>query len=865
MAAEALRVAESDPQRALDLAQQVDDWPSRAERSLAVRGRAAWARGRALRHLGRRRQAGSALVAAVALLDKAGERVAMARASVSLAMEHIDAGRFDEAVALLDAAAGDLRGPPAARAAAQRALALQRAGRVVDAKEDWDRAVETFETTGLDLEAAIARQNRALVLAYRGDLAAAEEDLEAAAASFSRLGEHIRGAEVVHNRGFVAARGGDLPRALALFDQAQSRAAELGALRPEMLVDRVEVTLQAGLAEEGRALAEAAVRLLEEAGFAADVPEACLLAARACEQEGDPAAAREWARRALTLFEGQGRPRWRLLARYAALRAEAAAERPRTAVAVSLAKVSERLRRAGWAAQAVEADLRAAELFIATGSLDEADLVLRRLAPTVARMLPLERLQARLCQSALRWAAGDQPGAELALLAALRALRAYQATLGSVELRAAGGGRAGEVVSAGVSMAVAIGRPARALWWMEAVRAAQHSGPDSPEDLEMATTLASLREVTALLAEGPADRTATACLRRRQAALEEVVRRRSRHASGGAAAASRAVLGPEELTRGLGQRLLVEYAEVGQHLVAVVMGHCECRLVDLGTIADVRRALSGLRLALQAVLGADASDAARLLGEAGRRAQAAVLAPLGLPPGRDVVVVADGAVASVPWALLADLSRVTFVVASSAGALLRAEAAPRPAQGDAKVLVVVGPGLEHGDEEAEAVSEAWRGRARLLAGSRAGVAEVRVAMAGADVVHVAAHGTYRADNPLLSAVQLHDGPLTGYELARATRTTTLVVLSCCDSGMADAGGTGLGRLLAGAGSGAVVASVSPVPDAGAVGLMSQFHHELVSGASPAHALSSARQSLGGPLASPSSAGFVCFGNGFRPR
>lgn len=111
MAAEALRVAESDPQRALDLAQQVDDWPSRAERSLAVRGRAAWARGRALRHLGRRRQAGSALVAAVALLDKAGERVAMARASVSLAMEHIDAGRFDEAVALLDAAAGDLRGP----------------------------------------------------------------------------------------------------------------------------------------------------------------------------------------------------------------------------------------------------------------------------------------------------------------------------------------------------------------------------------------------------------------------------------------------------------------------------------------------------------------------------------------------------------------------------------------------------------------------------------------------------------------------------------------------------------------------------------------------------------------------------------
>jgi tetratricopeptide (TPR) repeat protein len=844
----------------------VDDWPLRAERSLTARGQAAWARGRALRHLGRHRQAGTALAEAVRLLARSGDRVAQARASVSLAVEHIDAGRFDEAIALLDAASGDLSGAPAARAAAQRAMALERAGRAIDSIGDWDRAVLAFEAEDLDLEAAITRQNRALVLAYRGELGAADADLDAAAVAFSRLGEEIRGAEVVHNRGFVAARRGDLPAALALFDEAQSRAAELGALRPEVLVDRVEVTLQAGLAEEGRALAEAAVGTLEAAGSAADVPEACLLAAKACEQAGDPAAAREWALRAVSLFGAQGRPRWRLLARYAALRAGAAGERPAPATAGRLVAIAGRLRRAGWAAQAVEADVRGAELLIGAGRLGEAGAVLGRLGPDVARMLPLERLQVRLCQSALRWATGDRRGAELALLAGLRALLAYQATLGSVELRAAGGGRASEVMSAGVSMAAATGRPARALWWMEAVRAGQHAMPESrPEGPEMAASLASLREVTAALAQGPGDRAAAALLRRRQAALEEVVRRRSRHASGGLRAPGSAVPGPEELAKALGQRLLVEYAEVGQRLVAAVMDGCECRLVELAAVAEVRRAVAGLRLALQAVLGAPMpGDAAALLGEAGLRAQGLVLAPLRLPPPRDLVLVADGPVASAPWALLPDLSGAALVVASSAGALLRAEAAAGPARAQRKVLVVVGPGLRHGGEEAEVVRQVWQGRANVLAGRRASAVEVRAAMAGAEVVHIAAHGTYRADSPLLSAVQLHDGPLTGYELAQATRAARLVVLSCCDSGMADAGGTGLGRLLAGAGAGAVVASVSPVPDAGVVGLMARFHQEIVTGASPAHALRSARQHLGGPFASPSSAGFACFGNGFLP-
>jgi hypothetical protein len=50
------------------------------------------------------------------------------------------------------------------------------------------------------------------------------------------------------------------------------------------------------------------VGILEDAGFTADVPEACLLAARGCEQDGDQSAARNWALRAVELFGDQERP-----------------------------------------------------------------------------------------------------------------------------------------------------------------------------------------------------------------------------------------------------------------------------------------------------------------------------------------------------------------------------------------------------------------------------------------------------------------------------------------------------------------------------------------------------------------------------
>ena len=129
-------------------------------------------------------------------------------------------------------------------------------------------------------------------------------------------------------------------------------------------------------------------------------------------------------------------------------------------------------------------------------------------------------------------------------------------------------------------------------------------------------------------------------------------------------------------------------------------------------------------------------------------------------------------------------------------------------------------------------SALWQGSSGTLKGAQATMGAAKAAMSCADVVHVAAHGVFRGDNPLLSSIRLSDGPMTGDELAQATKTARLVVLSCCNSGMADASGIGLSRLLTRAGATAVVASVSPVSDAGSVELMIALHGELVRGGQP---------------------------------
>jgi CHAT domain-containing protein len=97
---------------------------------------------------------------------------------------------------------------------------------------------------------------------------------------------------------------------------------------------------------------------------------------------------------------------------------------------------------------------------------------------------------------------------------------------------------------------------------------------------------------------------------------------------------------------------------------------------------------------------------------------------------------------------------------------------------------VAGPGLEGAEREVVELASQYRS-ATVLTGAAATAEAVRSALDGAALVHVAAHGRFRADNPLFSSLTLADGPLTVYDLETVRRAPHTLVLSACESGLSD--------------------------------------------------------------------------------
>jgi CHAT domain-containing protein len=136
------------------------------------------------------------------------------------------------------------------------------------------------------------------------------------------------------------------------------------------------------------------------------------------------------------------------------------------------------------------------------------------------------------------------------------------------------------------------------------------------------------------------------------------------------------------------------------------------------------------------------------------------------------------------------------------------------------------------------------------------------------LAHIAAHGRFRADNPLFSALDLVDGPLTVHDLETLRRPPETVVLSACDSGLSSVHPgdelLGLAAGLLGLGTRTLVASLLQVPDQATRTLMLDFHRRLRSGLPPAEALAGAQAvglASGDDAAVAAAASFVCLGRG----
>jgi hypothetical protein len=222
--------------------------------------------------------------------------------------------------------------------------------------------------------------------------------------------------------------------------------------------------------------------------------------------------------------------------------------------------------------------------------------------------------------------------------------------------------------------------------------------------------------------------------------------------------------------------------------------------------------------------------AAGLLQRAAGKVDELLFGPLvtwldGVGSDAPVVVVPTGSLHSLPWGLVPSLATRAFTVVPSTTLWLRSGSPTGPGEHEAVVLVA-GPELPGARREVEAIAQQYDDPT-VLVGRQATVANVTRAMRGAGVVHVAAHGTFRTDNPLFSSLTLEDGPLTAYDLEMLDAHPKLVVLSSCDAGRAD---VRVGDELVGAsaallamGVSAVVASLAPVSDATTPEVMAVFH------------------------------------------
>jgi CHAT domain-containing protein/tetratricopeptide (TPR) repeat protein len=138
-----------------------------------------------------------------------------------------------------------------------------------------------------------------------------------------------------------------------------------------------------------------------------------------------------------------------------------------------------------------------------------------------------------------------------------------------------------------------------------------------------------------------------------------------------------------------------------------------------------------------------------------------------------------------------------------------------------------------------------QGQARW--GEQASVAQLRALADQADVLHLACHAQFRSDNPRFSALHLADAALTVEQAEGLALPAGTVVLSACETGMADlASGdeqVGLVRAFLVAGASRVLASLWPVDDEVTSRFMAAFYGALVRGQNHACALQTAQAAL----------------------
>jgi tetratricopeptide (TPR) repeat protein len=816
------------------------------------------------RDVGRMREAGRHLRRGLGLARRHHLHDRAADMSATLGSVLAYAGRTAAAMTAFDEALAGSRGVDRARVlvrrAAIRGLLL---GDHEGAIEDGNKAIRTLHRAGETLWESRAVGNRANSYVELGRLDKARADLGRAAGMLDGLGQPYDAAITRHNLAMVSYAAGDLVGALRQIEQAIEEYEAVEAQIPEAHADRCLILLAAGLTADAQAAGERAVELMEHDRTTAAVRLAYMesAAAGAALDAGDHAAATRHARAAARRWRRAGNTRAEVEADFLRFRAAVAAGRSPARAVRAGDELSSRLDTEHSTA-ALDAHLLTGRLALSAGKRELADTHLATAAEARRRGSALRRATGWVAVALQAQEREDRTGLLRAADHGLAVLEQHRLTLGSSELRARATVRGAELARLAVGRAAADGSARELLRWSERWRATLQVAPPPrpPQDPEALAELAALRALARMEGEDSNSRREE---RRRR--LEEAVRRRELLRPG-EAAGRRSALDIGDLLDALGGAALVSVVGVAGEVHAVVASGGRVRRVVAGTTDRVRHEVDYALLAVRGAARVGSLDvAAQLLAgaEPGLGAlEDALLGPaLRLVGDNPVILVPPTRLHSAPWGAMPGLRERPVTVAPSASSWLRAHRAIVPP--GRRVALVAGPGLVSGAAEVPQLARRYESVEVLRNGAATCDATLQ-ALDGAWLGHVAAHGTFRGDNPLFSTLDLADGPMTVYDLDGLRRPPHRLVLSACESGAAAPTGAdellGLASSLVELGTAGMVASVVPVDDAATVGFSLAAHEAVARGASLGEAVLRARELAGDdPVAQATAWSFLALG------
>ena len=870
-----LPLALSRPNEALDRARKVlADDPGLLDASIARQ-----TIGIVLREYGDIDAAIGELRIARRLARRAGSADREADVLATLGVALVFAGRTVSGRNTLDAAVRQSTGQLRGRTLLRRGGALLLLGHHREALEDLNRSVAALRLAGDQLWEARALQERAVSYLSSGSARRAVADLRRAGDLFTANGQELESAETTVNRGLVALRLGDLPEALTWFDEAAERFGRLGASEPDLSMHRCAALTAAGLARDAMQEADDAISHLDRIhGRPTKRAELLLTAASCALAAGQPGTALARAAEARQMFDRQGRQWWRAHAELARVSAAVRAGPVTAALLRDAQRCVRELSELGSPDQPL-ARLATGRIALALGQTAVASEHLAAAAVGRRHGPALSRGVAWLAEALRAEAVGDPQHLMYACRRGLDVIDEYRSMLGSSELRAQTTAHGAELANLGQRHALRLGRPRLMLAWSERWRAVALSVPPvRPHgDERWQADLAAMRDVSSRRSRASSLGLRTASLNYEQQRLERAVRARALRTLGtgrpNAARSSISGFDVPGLLAELGDDRLLEIVDIGGELHVLVCGSGKVRRFAAGTAEqatrDVRFARFMLRRLAYGPSVPPSGETRDRLTRMGGALERVLLGEAGEHLGDgDVIVVPPGQLQAVPWGLLPRLRFRALSVAPSATSWLRARRAGAGVRGAAAtgpVVLIRGPGLaSHGIEVPQLAAD-YPG-AVVLGDGTATAARVLSAIDGARLVHIAAHGTFRADSPLFSALQLDDGPLTVYDLERLRRGPRHLVLSSCDSGVVAPAGAdevlGLASSLIPLGTAGIVASVVPVNDLAVVPLMVALHRELRGGASLAEAVRDARRaSESDAIALATGWSFICLGAG----